>query len=215
MMQTVRILVTVFTVPFLVLHGLADQVDTVARAVVHFDARMLPRLALFGVVIIGSVSIANAIRLPTPFLVAPVLSTAALVLYGVEAPVLPYPVIALAQVGMSIRMGMAVEVSKLQNSKRLLLLTVLSVFLVILALLGIDYLLSRISGIPFVTAFLSTAPGGITEMGLTTMMVHGDLSTVIAFQLVRLLFVLLVAIPALTWWLCRRNKQCIRYSPLE
>jgi len=48
----------------------------------------------------------------------------------------------------------------------------------------------RIAPITFLTAFISTALGGMTEMGLTAMMVHADLSTVIAFQLFRLLFVL-------------------------
>ena len=215
MMQTVRILMTVFTVPFLVLHGLADRVDPVIRAAAHFNVDTLPVLALFAVIIIGSVYIANSIGLPSPYLIAPVVSTASLVLSGVDAPSLPSFVIALAQVCMSIRMGMAVDVARLHNWKKLLLLTMLSVFVVILLLLGIDYLFARISEISFITAFISTAPGGITEMGLTAMMVHADLSTVIAFQLFRLLFVLLVAIPVLTWWLCRRNKQCIRYSPLE
>ena len=110
---------------------------------------------------------------------------------------------------------MAVDFERLHNWKKLLLLSILSVFIVILLLLGIDYLFARISGTSFITAFISTAPGGITEMGLTAMMVHADLSTVIAYQLVRLLFVLVVAIPVTTWWLCRRNKQCIRFSPLE
>ena len=110
---------------------------------------------------------------------------------------------------------MAVDIAKLHNWKKLLLLSVFSILVVILLLMGTDYFLARFSGTPFTTAFISTSPAGITEMGLTAMMVHADLSTVIAFQLVRLLFVLLVAIPAITWWLCRRNKQCVRFSPLE
>jgi hypothetical protein len=52
-------------------------------------------------------------------------------------------------------------------------------------------------------------------MGLTAMMVHADLSLVIAFQLFRLLFVLLIAVPLIRWWLCRTKKSCITYCPLE
>jgi membrane AbrB-like protein len=215
MMQTVRMLVTVFMVPFLVLHGLADRVDPITKAAAHFNADTIPTLAAFGGVMVGLVYIGQYIKLPSPYLIAPVIGTAVLVLSGVNAPSLPPTVIALAQVCMSIRMGMAVDVSGLDNWKKLLFLNVVSVFLVILALLGIDFLFARIADISFITAFISTAPGGITEMGLTAMMVHADLSTVIAFQLFRLLLVLLVAIPLLRWWLCRRNKQCIRYSPLE
>jgi membrane AbrB-like protein len=214
-MQASRIIVTVFTVPFLVLHGLADRVDPIVRTAAHFNVETLPVLALFAVSIVGSTRIANYIRFPSPYLIAPVIVTAILVLCGIDAPPLPYFLVAVAQVCISIRMGMAVDFERLHDWKKLLLLSVLNVFVVILLLLGIDYLFARISGTPFVTAFISTAPGGITEMGLTAMMVHADLSTVIAYQLVRLLFVLAVCIPAITWWLCRRNKQCIRYSPLE
>jgi membrane AbrB-like protein len=161
------------------------------------------------------VYLAKYIRVPTPYLIAPVIGTAALVLSGIEAPALPYVVIALAQVCVGIRMGMAVEVSSLANVRKLLTINFISVIVVILALLGIDYVLSRISSISLVTAFISTAPGGITEMGLTALMVHADLSTVIAFQLFRLMFVLLIAIPVIRWWLCHRNKTCITYCPLE
>jgi membrane AbrB-like protein len=215
LMQTVRILMTVFTVPFLVLHGLADRVDPVSRAAVHFSADALPYLALFAVAIVGSLYLAKYIGLPSPYLIAPVVSTAIMVLSGINAPSLPSSVIAVAQICVSIRMGMAIDVTKLASLKKLLFLTVISVFVVILLLLGIDYFFAKISGTPFVSAFISTAPGGITEMGLTAMMVHADLSTIIAYQLFRLLFVFLVAIPVFTWWICRKNKQCIRYSPLE
>ena len=214
-MQTARLLVTVFTVPFLVLHGLADHVDPIRSAAAQFNIDTFPILALFGFIIVISIFIAKYINFPSPYLTAPVISTAILVLSGVDAPSLPYFVIALAQVCISIRMGMSVDVAKMHNWGKLLLLTISSIFVVILLLLGVDYLFAQISGSPFITAFISTAPGGITEMGLTAMMVHADLSTVIAFQLVRLLFVLLVAIPVITWWLRHKNKQVVRFSPLE
>jgi hypothetical protein len=215
LLQTVRVITTVFFVPFLVMHGLADHVDPVSRGSAQFGVDNIPTLALFGTCIIGLVYLAKYIRVPTPYLIAPVIGTAALVLSGIEAPALPYVVIALAQVCVGIRMGMAVEVSSLANVRKLLTINFISVIVVILALLGIDYVLSRISSISLVTAFISTAPGGITEMGLTALMVHADLSTVIAFQLFRLMFVLLIAIPVIRWWLCRRNKTCITYCPLE
>jgi membrane AbrB-like protein len=120
-----------------------------------------------------------------------------------------------AQIFVGIRLGMGVEFSSLGNWKKLLTLNFISVFLIIILFLGIDYVFAQISGNSFVTAFICTAPGGITEMGLTAIMVHADLSTVIAFQLFRLLFILLVAIPLIKWWLCRKNRECITYSPIE
>jgi membrane AbrB-like protein len=216
LMQTVRVITTVFFVPFLVLHGLADHVDPITRtAAQQFSADKFPVLFIFAAVIVGLVYVGKYIRMPSPYLIAPVVGTAILVLSGVDAPALPPSAIALAQICIGIRMGMAVELSSLANWKKLLTLNFISVFTVILIFSGIDYIYAMISGTSFVTAFISTAPGGITEMGLTAMMVHADLSTVIAFQLFRLLFVLLVAVPLIRWWLCRTKKACITYCPLE
>jgi uncharacterized protein len=215
LMQTVRILTTVFIVPFLVLHGLADHVDQISNVVKHAHAEEIPTLFIFATLIVGLVLFARYIRVPSPYLIAPVVGTAVLVLSGVTAPALPPIVIALAQVCVGIRMGMAVEFSSFANWKKLLIFNFISIFTVIMLFLGIDYVFAKISGNSFVTAFISTAPGGITEMGLTAMMVHADLSTVIAFQLFRLIFVLLVAVPVIRWWLCRTNNKCVRYCPLE
>jgi hypothetical protein len=215
LMQTVRIITTVFFVPFLVLHGLAEHVDRVGRPASNIGIHQIPTLALFAVVVGGAVYFAKYIRMPSPFLIAPVVATALLTLFGIDAPVLPPAVIAVVQVWVGIKMGMTVEVSSLANWRKVVLLNFLSVFTVIISFLGIDYLYAQISGTPFITAFISTAPGGMNEMGLTALMVHADLSTVISFMLFRLMLVLLVVVPVIRWWLCRKNKACITYCPLE
>ena len=57
----------------------------------------------------------------------------------------------------------------------------------------------------FATAFLSTAPGGLAEMGITALTVGADISTMTAYQLVRLLFIMLV-FPYLAKWLVRLHE---------
>jgi len=207
LMQTVRVLTAVFIVPFLVLHGLADRVDPVNLAAAQFYAGDIPRLLLFASVIAVLIGLMRYFKISSPYLIAPIIGTAGLVLSGVNPPAMPVALVALAQVCVGIRMGMAVEVSSLANWKKVVVMNFISVFLVIVAFLGIDYIMARVSSISFVTAFISTAPGGMTEMGLTALMVHADLSTVIAFQLCRLMFVLLIAIPCMRWWLCRSQKS--------
>ena len=85
--------------------------------------------------------------------------------------------------------------------------TLLSVTGLLLLSLGIGWLLNLALWIPTVTAFLSTAPGGIAEMSLTAIQVQADVSTIVAFQLFRLFFILLVVPPALKWWLARENTK--------
>ena len=215
LMQTVRVITTVFFVPFLVLHGLADHVERVSRPASNISIDQGPILALFAGAVIGAVYLARYIKMPSPYLIAPVVTTAVIALSGVDAPVLPPVIIAAAQVCVGIKMGMSVEFSDLANWKKLVVLNFASVFAVIVLFLGIDYIFARISDTSFLTAFISTAPGGMNEMGLTALMVHADLSTVIAFQLFRLIFVLLVAVPIIRWWLCRKNRACVLYSPLD
>jgi uncharacterized membrane protein AbrB (regulator of aidB expression) len=41
-------------------------------------------------------------------------------------------------------------------------------------------------------------------MGLTAMTVHADVSLVVAYQLFRLLSMLLIGIPLLRWWLGKK-----------
>ncbi len=210
LMQTLRVLAVVFIVPFLVLHGLADQVDPVSKTMTHFTINNVPVLALFAVCLSGAVYLGKRIKMSNPYLLAPVVVTAALVLNGIHAPALPPAVIAVAQICVGIRMGMAINVESLVEQKKAFVASFLSIVLVIGAILGIDYLLAKYSSIDFITAFISSAPGGLTEMGLTAMMVHADLSAVVAFQIFRLMFVLMVALPLIKWWLCRSTagKRC-------
>lgn len=206
MMQTIRMITVVFVVPFLVLHGLANQVSNSVKAATAFDAGDLPALLLFAGVIFIVLYVYKKMKLPSAALLAPILGTAGLTLSGVHAPPLPAAVIAIAQICVGIRMGMPIRMDTLMNNKRVLFYSFLSILMVIALLLVFDYLLAGLTGIDVVSAVISTAPGGITEMGLTAMMVHADLSTVIAFQLFRLMFVLIIAIPALRWWVGRSRN---------
>ncbi|MCZ8520734.1 AbrB family transcriptional regulator [Paenibacillus mucilaginosus] len=55
----------------------------------------------------------------------------------------------------------------------------------------------------YATAFLSTSPGGMTEMGVTASLIGADVTLVVAFQMFRILFILF-AVPYLLRWGFRR-----------
>lgn len=203
LMQTIRMLTTVFVVPFWVLHGLAVRIDVVGRGAPTSSSGDFFMLALFGGVIFAFVCLAKYIKMPGPYATAPIIGTAVLVLAGVNAPPLPSSVIAIAQVGVGISLGMAINVGRIANWRKLVYCSFLSVLSAIVILFGVDYVYASLADLSFITAFICTAPGGMTEMGLTAMMVHADLPTVVAFQFFRLMFVLMVAIPLLQWWLSR------------
>jgi membrane AbrB-like protein len=204
LMQTVRVLTVLSVVPMLALHGIAGGPAAAGSAVSPMTADQIPVLALFALIILILIKLAKHLRVSSVYVLAPVLGTAGLVLAGVKAPVLPAPVIAIAQICVGIRMGQDVDFGSLSNWKKIAVANFFSVLSVILLLLGIAYAYSHIYPASFVTAFISMAPGGISEMGLTAMAVNADLPTVVAYQLFRLLFILLACVPA-TRWLIRKT----------
>lgn len=201
LMQTVRMVTVVFVVPFLVFHGLADQVGAVTRQATEYHLADFPVLGLFLAAIMAAIVLGKRLKLNSLYMLAPILVTASLVSAGVPGPALPPFVTAIAQVFVGIRMGMNVNLASLNEQKPVFVLNLLSVLVVIGFLLGVDWLATCYYPIDLVTGFISTAPGGMTEMGLTALMVHADVSTVIAFQLFRLMFVLMIAVPVVKWWL--------------
>ena len=207
LMQTVRVVTVVFFVPTLTLHGFADHFHSAQKAAASFSSGDWHNLLLFASILPCLVLIHRRLGLPNPYLIAPVVGTAALVIGGIHPPPLPSAVIAAAQICVGIRMGAEVGVGNLTNWRKVAFSSFFSILLVIFILLGFSYLFSQFTQLPFTSVFLSTAPGGIAEMGLTAMMIDAHLPTVISYQLFRLMFILIVAIPAITWYLRKKKHR--------
>ena len=206
LMQTVRVLTTVSVIPFLVLYGLSSSFESVARSVYPFVLNDIPQLGIFAVVIGLTSYLTQRFSIPGRYIVVPIIVTAILIICGVKAPPMPSVVTAVAQILVGIGMGKSINLFSLSNWKKIVGLNFLNVLVVIGILFSIDYFYTKLYNLDLITMFISTAPGGIAEMGLTAMMVHADLAMVISFQLFRMLFVLLVGIPILKWVLNRRTR---------
>lgn len=89
-------------------------------------------------------------------------------------------------------MGVKIELASLSNWRILTIYTLLGVVAVIVASLGIAFLLSYYYGYSDVTSFLSMAPGGIAEMSVTGIALGADLSVIASYQIFRLFFILLL-----------------------
>lgn len=209
LMQTVRVLTVVFVVPFIALNGLARAgIKPITPTFTDIGFHEILILTLYSGVIALIIYLAKYVKLPGRYIVSPIISTATLVLLGINSPALPQPVIKVAQICVGIQMGRTIDISSIDNWKEIVVSSLVSVLGTITILFGLDYILAQMVQVSLVTAFIGTAPGGMTEMGLTAMMVHADLPTVVTFQLFRLLFVLLIAIPVMKWWLNCSKKLC-------
>ncbi|MDR3562545.1 MAG: AbrB family transcriptional regulator [Negativicutes bacterium] len=203
-MQTIRVLAVVFSIPFLAIHGLAGGAPAGAAQAPVFSALTPAAVLPFILVVLVSAWLAIKVKLPTPHLLGPVLGTCLLVLNGLPAPLVPAPIIIAAQVAMGAYIGKNINLSSMESQWRTILpYTLLNVALVVLFSISLGWVLTLMIPATLVTGFLSTAPGGVAEMGLTAMLVNADLSTVVAYQIFRVFFILLVMPFMLKRWLCR------------
>jgi len=211
-LQTTRVLSVVFLVPFLTFHGLtgagpAAGAGVGTPAVLREAPDLSLRTLLFIIAVIAGVPAARRLRLPNAWMLGPLLLTAGLTYNGLIPLRLPPPLITAAQLCIGTYLGLSLRPEKLQNWRAILPYTMLSG----VALVGFSFLLAyamSLSGnFDLTTAFLSAAPGGMAEMAITAVAVGADLSTVAAYQLFRLLFILLVFIPLLRWWLRQRGAS--------
>lgn len=210
-MQTIRLLSVVFIVPFLAIHGLAGSHGQGA-VINSLGAGQIPSFSSPGTYVFIVASIVSALaasrfRFPTPYLLGPIIATAVLVLAGLQPPPVPSPAIMTAQLAVGAYLGITTQPTNLSNWKQLLPYALASGVVIVLFSLAIGYILNYWHGIDLITAFLSTAPGGMTEMGITAMAVNADISVITAYQLFRLLFILLIVPPIFKWWLGRNQER--------
>lgn len=199
-MQTIRLLSVVFIVPFLAFHALPSATGQMTAVTLTAPPDYSTTL-IFAAAAIGSALAAHFLHFPTPFLLGPMLGTAALVVSGFTPPPVPSLAVIAAQLFVGIYMGVTAKPANLQNWKQLLPYSVGGGIAIVLFSLGMGYLLTYWYQIDLITAFLGTAPGGMTEMGITAINVGADISTITAYQLFRLLFMLLILPIFFKWYL--------------
>lgn len=198
-MQTVRLMAVVFIVPFLAVHGLADGGTAAAPVPVQVlqepesAGLWLSSHAVWYALAVGlALWLAPLLRLPTPYMLGPMLAAAHLCVSGLEEPKLPDLAVIGAQILVGAHMGTGTSLSSLANWRRLLPYALAGGVGIVIFSLGVGYVLTLWHPMSFVTAFLGAAPGGMTEMGLTGAAVGADLSVIVAYQMFRILFILFV-----------------------
>lgn len=191
-MQTLRMLSVVFTIPFLAINILPAGDAAAAAAAVNMNPDLITILTFAAVAIAGAV-IGKFIHLPTATLLGPILSTAAyLVITGGVAPVVPGFYLDVAQVFVGTYIGASIDLRKVKEYNGMGLTLIFGVILVLLTSMSMAVLLAYLTEANLVTMFLSTAPGGLAEMGIVALVVHADTATMTAYQLTRLLFIMLL-----------------------
>ena len=194
-MQTIRMLATVFIIPFIVIHGMGGAGQQAAAAgstpaVYHIIIQAPWNALLFTAIALDAVWASVKIGLPTPFLLGPLVGSAALSLAGLQPPGTPSFLINISQVCIGAYLGLSIKPASLENWKKLLPVTLMGSIAVVLFSLGVGFLLTRLHSLDLTSAFLGTSPGGMGEMGLTAVLVGANVSLVTAYQMFRLVFIM-------------------------
>lgn len=205
-MQIIRLLSVVITVPFLVIWFLdAKVVDGAmamqARGGVHW-------LVLVPLAILGSF-IAVKVHLPTPKLLGPILATAAFSVYASGVQSVPIYLMAPAQVSIGLFMGMQLDAQRILATKKMVPYILLGTAFLIVVSIVMANILSARYGFSLITAFLAMAPGGIAEMSLAGMSMRENVSVILTYQLVRILAINIGVPPLLRWMFPKKAQKVI------
>ncbi|MED2974900.1 AbrB family transcriptional regulator [Fictibacillus sp. B-59209] len=207
LMQTIRSVSVIFFVPFLTVHGIGGEVrPSTAPQVNAAESGTWVQYAVFAAIALFGAWGGKRIRLPAGFLTGSLIAVAVSVSSGLQAPPVPSYFILVAQIFLGIHIGRQFNPQMEGNVKKLGIYTIGNSLLLVLFSLGIAFLLSKWTPMDFTTAFLSAAPGGIAEMGVTASAVHADLSMVTGYQLFRIFFIMFAVLPLAQWWVRKRKK---------
>jgi membrane AbrB-like protein len=201
--QVTRLLTIIFFVPFLIFSPLflensskhANRETSVQLA--QFDYH-LPSVLFFAAFAIVIALIGKRIKLPTAFLLGPILGIAVLNVAGFTGPPVPSLLLDISQFMIGGYIGLLLKPEQLK-SKAIIPVALFSGIMLVCISLGLSYILSMQFHFSPLTSFLSLAPGGADQMGIIGHELHADISMITGYQLFRILFIFFAVPPLLKY----------------
>lgn len=204
LMQTVRLIAVVFIVPFVATYGIAHMNGMPSLPSIEANAYDLVRgMPAIAAAPLGA-GLAYLLKFPTPFLLGPICGAAAAVLSGYPAPPVPAELLNLAMIFFGIHMGKGITLSSLRKLGKVFPFAVGGAVLLVFFTFFLSAGLTFFTSATLITAFLSTSPGGLAEMGVIGLALNADTAFVLAYQLFRV-FSLLLLVPSLLKWRFKRR----------
>jgi membrane AbrB-like protein len=163
--------------------------------------RWLPDLVFVVVAVVVGLAVQRVLRAPAAALLAPMLVAVVISASGVLGTVsVPGVLEQLGYALIGVRVGLRFTRRSLRSIARLLPLATALIVLVIVACGLLGLLLSAVTGVDRLTAYLATTPGGLFAVLATAADSGSDVTYVLAVQVIRVFAMLLVA-PVLARWL--------------
>lgn len=194
--HSLRVLLVTLTIPFAMqfwgLQGLDVQPPAI-RDVQPAGLFLLAGITLAGALLMQRLGRAN------PWFMGALVVTMAVTLSGTSLSALPQALTDAAQLAIGVSLGVRFTPAFVHTAPRWLVsVAFASVFMMALCA-GFAWLLAHLTGLHPATLVLGTAPGGIAEMAITAKVLQLGVPVVTAFQVCRLVAVLILAEPVYRW----------------
>ena len=190
--HSLRLLIVTVTIPFALqwsgLHGL-DILPPTVRTVNWPGLALLALLTGAGALAMDRLGRAN------PWFMGALVVSMGLAMAGLVLSAVPQGLVNAAQLVIGVSLGVRFRAEFLRTAPRWLVTVAVGT----LALMGLCALFAGLlawaTGLPWVTLLLGTSPGGITEMAITAKVLQLGVPVVTAFQVCRLVAVLVLVEP--------------------
>ncbi|ASV67463.1 AbrB family transcriptional regulator [Cytobacillus sp. FSL W7-1323] len=191
--HVIRVLFVVGLIPIIVsLTGEAPE------SVIQSSNNVLHNI---GLILLGLLflPIGKKLRLPVPHFLTPVLMGLLLSLFKVDLAPMDSHLLHIAQLCIGAYIGLLLHPKSLRLPVRVLIGGISSAILLLIITFIIAEGMVLLFDMDFATSYLSTAPGGMDQMGLIATALQADATQVTIFQLFRMLFIYIVILPVLKW----------------
>ena len=145
-------------------------------------------------------------RRANPWFIGPLLVSMALTMADVHGLAVPRALVNAAQLVIGVSLGVRFSRPFLRSAPRWMGAAALGTLGMIALCAGFAAVLAWMTGLHPVTLMLATSPGGIAEMAVTAQVLQLGVAVVTAFQVCRLVAVLLLAEPLFGWIERRRLR---------
>ena len=156
-------------------------------------------LALLGVVTLAGAWAMQRTGRANPWFMGALLAAMAVTVTGLELSALPRPLTNAAQLVIGVSLGVRFQAEFMRTAPGWLASVALGTLAMIVLCAVFAWGLAAATGLPLATLVLGTSPGGIAEMSITAKVLQLGVPVVTAFQVCRLVAVLLLVEPLFRW----------------
>ena len=190
--HSLRLLIVTITIPFALQWSGLQGLDILTPTVRDVS---WPGLALLALLTGAGALVMDRLGRADPWFMGAMLVSMAVTMAGLHLSAVPQALVNAAQLVIGVSLGVRFRAEFLHTAPRWLASVAVGTFGLMGICAAFAAVLAWATGLPWVTLLLGTSPGGITEMAITAKVLQLGVPVVTAFQVCRLIAVLMLVGP--------------------